>query len=73
MVDQTINAGWNKESAQGTLWGAYQTVIWMADHKPVRDFGDDIRLDKAFYGGGRLSSQNDIKNKAGIKALEMVA
>ena len=73
LVDQTINAGWNKDSAEGTLWGAYQTVMWMADHKPVRDFGDDIRLDKAFYGGGRLASQNDIKNKAGIKALEMVA
>ena len=37
-------------SAKGTLWGAFNTVTYMADHKPVRDHGADNRLNKAFYG-----------------------
>jgi len=69
--DATINPGWNLKSSEGTLWGAYQTVMYMADHKPVRNYGDDIRLDRALYGapsGGR-----DVKGKAHEKALELVA
>ena len=66
-----INPGWDLKSAEGTLWGAYQTVMYMSDHKPVRNYGDDIRLDRALYGapsGGR-----DVKGKAHEKALELVA
>ena len=69
--DAVINPGWDLKSAEGTLWGAYQTVMYMADHKPVRNYGDDIRLDRALYGapsGGR-----DVKGKAHEKALELVA
>ena len=69
--DDIINPGWDLESSEGTLWGAYQTVMYMADHKPVRNYGDDIRLDRALYGapsGGR-----DVKGKAHEKALELVA
>ena len=69
--DATINPGWNLKSSEGTLWGAYQTVMYMSDHKPVRNYGDDIRLDRALYGapsGGR-----DVKGKAHEKALELVA
>jgi len=51
--DSTINAGWDLPSAKGTLWGAFNTVTYMTDHKPTRDFGADNRLNKAFYGGGK--------------------
>ena len=51
--DSTINAGWDLPSANGTLWGAFNTVTYMTDHKPTRDFGADYRLNKAFYGGGK--------------------
>tara|TARA_R100000458_G_C8275805_1_gene250973 strand:+ start:2979 stop:4094 length:1116 start_codon:yes stop_codon:yes gene_type:complete len=63
-----INMGWDKPSAQGTLWGAFNTVTYMSDHKPVRDHGQDNRLDKAFYGAGAT----DIKTKAFNKAKELL-
>ena len=63
-----VNMGWNKESAEGTLWGAFNTVTYMTDHKPVRDHGQDNRLDKAFYGGG----SSDLKTKAFTKAKELL-
>jgi len=69
--DAVINPGWNLKSSEGTLWGAYQTVMYMADHKPVRNYGDDIRLDRAFYGAP--SGGTDLKGKAHAKALELVA
>ena len=68
--DEIVNSGWELESANGTLWGAYQTVMWMADHKPVRNFGDDKRLDNALYG---VRGTSDVKTKAHSKVLEMVA
>ena len=40
----------------------------MTDHKPVRDHGQDNRLDKAFYGGG----SSDLKTKAFTKAKELL-
>ena len=46
----SVNHGWDLSSAKGTLWGAFNTVTYMADHKPVRDHGADNRLNKAFYG-----------------------
>ena len=64
-----INMGWDKPSAKCTLWGAFNTVTYMSDHKPVRDFGQDSRLDKAFYGNG----MNDIKTKAMDRAKELLA
>ena len=64
-----INMGWDKASARGTLWGAFNTVTYMSDHKPVRDFGQDSRLDKAFYGSG----PNDLKTKAMTAAKELIA
>tara|TARA_R110000744_G_scaffold25033_1_gene62189 strand:- start:6 stop:686 length:681 start_codon:yes stop_codon:yes gene_type:complete len=67
--DEIINSGWEMESANGTLWGAYQTVMWMADHKPVRNYGDDQRLENAFYGA---RGAHDPKAKAHSKSLEMV-
>ena len=64
----SVNMGWDKPSAKGTLWGAFNTVTYMTDHKPVRDFGADNRLDKAFYGTGT----NDLKTKAMDTAKELL-
>ena len=66
-----VNPGWDNASAKGTLWGAYQTVMFMSDHRPVRDYGDDIRLDRALYGSSTRAV--DIKTKASNMALELVA
>ena len=64
-----VNYGWDMKSAKGTLWGAFNTVTYMTDHKPVRDHGPDHRIEKAFYGGmGR-----DTKTIALEKAKELVA
>ena len=68
--DGPVNPGHDLKSAEGTLWGAYQTVMWMADHKPVRNYGADLRLDRALYGP---ASGRDIKGKAHERALELVA
>ena len=63
-----VNYGWDMKSAKGTLWGAFNTVTYMTDHKPVRDHGPDHRIEKAFYGGmGR-----DTKTIALEKAKELV-
>ena len=67
--DSTINAGWDLPSANGTLWGAFNTVTYMTDHKPTRDYGVDARLNKAFYGGG---SGKDHKTVAYDEAKELL-
>jgi phage/plasmid-like protein (TIGR03299 family) len=65
--DNAVNPGWEK--AEGTLWGAYNVVTYIADHAPTRSFAsDDHRLDRALYSG-----QNDIKSRATIAAAELVA
>jgi len=65
--DNAVNPGWEK--AEGTLWGAYNVVTYIADHSPMRKFtSDDHRLDNALYSG-----QNDIKSRATIAAAELVA
>ena len=71
-VDAIINPGHNMESAKGSLWGAYQAVMWITDHAPVRQLKDDgsQRLDNALYGP---QSGSDHKAKAYTKALELVA
>ena len=66
---EDINPGWNLEGSEGTLWGAYNTVTYMVDHKPVRDFGDDQRLNNAFYG----NATRDPKLIAYNKAKELIA
>ncbi len=63
-----VNAGWDLPSANGTLWGAFNTVTYMSDHKPVRDHGADNRLNKAFYG----DSGRDTKTIAYNKAKELL-
>jgi len=64
--DNAVNPGW--ERAEGTLWGAYNVVTYIADHAPMRSYAsDDHRLDSALYG------QTDIKSRATIAAAELVA
>ena len=67
--DSAVNAGWDLPSANGTLWGAFNTVTYMSDHKPVRDHGADNRLNKAFYG----DSGRDTKTIAYNKAKELLS
>ena len=62
--DSTINAGWDLPSANGTLWGAFNTVTYMSDHKPIRDHGADNRLNNAFYGGTGRDTKTIAYNKA---------
>ena len=63
-----VNPGWDLPSARGTLWGAFNTVSYMTDHKPVRNFGIDHKLDSAFYG----RPTNDPKTAAMEKAKELL-
>ena len=65
-----INPGHDLESARGTLWGAFNTVTWIADHQPVKDRGVDFNLASNLLGdgtGGRM------KTKAVKTARELLA
>jgi len=65
-----INPGWNKESAEQTLWGAYNVVTFMEDHAPVRrSRSADHQLNRSLYG--RIA--NDYKVSAISAARDLVA
>jgi hypothetical protein len=56
----TINPGHNLESARGTLWGAFNTVTWTADHQPTKNRGTDFNLASNLLGegtGGRIKAR----------------
>ena len=66
VIDGTVNPGWEK--GEHKLWGAYNTVTYIADHAPMRKYAsDDHRLDRALYG-----SQLDIKSRATNVAVELM-
>jgi len=65
-----LNPGWDNESSEGTLWGSFQTVMFMADHKPIKDYGVDHRFEKAMYGAAQGL---DVKEKALKTAKELIA
>ena len=65
-----INAGHDLESARGTLWGAFNTVTWMADHQPTKDRGVDFNLASNLLGDG---TGGRIKAKAQRAAVELLA
>ena len=67
--DAGVNNGWNLKTSEGTLWGAVQTVNWMIDHKPVRDHGDDIRMDNGLFAASNV----DHKTRATDAAQELLA
>ena len=55
-----INPGHALESARGTLWGAFNTVTWIADHQPIKDRGVDFNLASNLLGdgtGGRMKTK----------------
>jgi hypothetical protein len=55
-----INPGRELESAQGTLWGAFNTLTWSADHNPTKDRGTSANLASNLLGegtGGRLKAR----------------
>ena len=67
---KAINPGHDMESTRGTLWGAFNTVTWMADHQPVKNRGIDHALASNLLGDG---TGGKIKAKAQRVACELLA
>ena len=65
-----INPGHDMESARGTLWGAFNTLTWLADHQPIKDRGVDFNLASNLLGEG---TGGKIKAKAQRAAEELLA
>lgn len=65
-----INPGHDLESTRGTLWGALNTVTWMADHQPIKDRGVDFNLASNLLGEG---TGGKLKGKAVAAARELLA
>jgi len=68
--DSGINPGHDLESARGTLWGAFNTISWMADHQPLKNRGASFNIASNLLGegtGGRL------KTRAMRAAVELLA
>jgi hypothetical protein len=55
-----INPGHDMESARGTLWGAFNTVTWAADHAPIKNRGASFNIASNLLGegtGGKLKAR----------------
>ena len=55
-----INPGHAMESARGTLWGAFNTVTWQADHQPLKNRGASFNIASNLLGegtGGKLKAR----------------
>lgn len=65
-----INPGHDLESSRGTLWGAFNTLTWQADHQPVKKRGVDYSLASNLLGEGKGGA---IKAKAQRVAMELLA
>ena len=68
--DPAINPGHDMESTRGTLWGAFNTVTWQADHQPIKNRGADFNLASNLLGDG---TGGKLKAKAQRAALELLA
>jgi hypothetical protein len=68
--DPAINPGHDLESTRGTLWGAFNTVTWAADHQPIKNRGADFNLASNLLGDG---TGGKLKAKAQRAALELLA
>jgi len=68
--DPAINPGHDMESTRGTLWGAFNTVTWSADHQPIKNRGADFNLASNLLGDG---TGGKLKAKAQRAALELLA
>lgn len=67
--DPAINPGHDMESTRGTLWGAFNTVTWAADHQPIKNRGADFNLASNLLGDG---TGGKLKAKAQRAALELL-
>jgi hypothetical protein len=65
-----INPGHDMASAQSTLWGAFNTVTWLADHKPAKSRGASFALASNKLGEG---SGAKLKARAVRAAEELLA
>jgi phage/plasmid-like protein (TIGR03299 family) len=65
----TINPGHDMESARGTLWGAFNTVTWLADQRPAKNRGAAHGIASNLFGDG---TGGKLKAKAHRKALELL-
>ena len=58
--DAAINPGHDMESTRGTLWGAFNTVTWQADHQPLKNRGASFNIASNLLGegtGGKLKAK----------------
>jgi len=65
-----INPGHDLGTAEGTLWGAFNTITWLADQKPVKNSGVEHNLASNLFGDG---TGGKLKQKAYKAALELAA
>ena len=68
--DPAINPGHDLESSRGTVWGAYNTVTWLADQKPTKSKGMEHQISSQLMGNGTGGA---IKRRAYKAALELVS
>ena len=68
--DSAINPGHDMESTRGTLWGAFNTVTWAADHQPIKNRGVDFNIASNLLGEG---TGGKLKAKAQRAAVALLA
>ena len=68
--DPTINPGHDLESSRGTVWGAYNTVSWLADQNPTKSKGIQHQISSQLMGNGTGGA---IKRRAYKAALDLIA
>ena len=69
LPDENVNPGWNMESSEQTLWGAYNVITFMEDHSPYRKSrSEDHQLQRSLYG-----AQSDRKVDALNAARDLIA
>ena len=65
-----INPGHDMESTRGSLWGAFNTVTWQADHQPLKNRGASFNIASNLLGEG---TGGKLKAKAQKLALDLLA
>jgi len=65
-----INPGHDMESTRGSLWGAFNTVTWQADHQPLKNRGASFNIASNLLGEG---TGGKLKAKAQKLALDLLS
>jgi hypothetical protein len=68
--EPAINPGHDLESASGSLWGAFNTITWQADHQPIKNRGASFNIASNLLGEG---TGGKLKAKAHRVALDLLA